>query len=162
MVDIDLITSQDAECFLDLLLALDAESSFMMLEIGERSTDLMQIQEQIRQTKIIAARQDRLLLGYLSLQCETFRRNRHTAYIVCGIRQAYQGQGIGTRLFAAAETWAKANGIHRLELTVMCHNERAIALYQKMGFEREGIKRHSLKVNNKYVDEFYMAKLIDV
>ena len=27
-----------------------------------------------------------------------------------------------------------------LELTVMAHNERAIRLYKKMGFEIEGIK----------------------
>jgi RimJ/RimL family protein N-acetyltransferase len=44
----------------------------------------------------------------------------------------------------------------------MAHNEAAIALYQKMGFMVEGTKRDSMRVNGQYVDELYMAKLIEV
>jgi RimJ/RimL family protein N-acetyltransferase len=29
-----------------------------------------------------------------------------------------------------------------------------------MGFEVEGVKKHSLFVNGEYVDEYYMAKYI--
>jgi Acetyltransferases, including N-acetylases of ribosomal proteins len=46
----------------------------------------------------------------------------------------------------------------RLELTVMVHNERAIALYKKMGFEIEGTKKRSMRIDGQYVDEYYMAK----
>ena len=60
----------------------------------------------------------------------------------------------------ALESWAMENNCHRLELTVMSHNERAVALYTKCGFEREGVKRDSLFVNGKYVNEYYMSKLI--
>ena len=42
----------------------------------------------------------------------------------------------------------------------MVHNERAIRLYKKMGFEIEGTKKHSLFVNGQYVDEYYMAKIL--
>jgi hypothetical protein len=35
------------------------------------------------------------------------------------------------------------------------HNESAVALYKKMGFEIEGIKKHSLLVREQYADEFY-------
>jgi RimJ/RimL family protein N-acetyltransferase len=40
------------------------------------------------------------------------------------------------------------------------YNEAALALYRKMGFEIEGKKRHSLLINNTYVDEYWMAKLL--
>lgn len=43
----------------------------------------------------------------------------------------------------------------------MTHNLAGIALYKKMGFEIEGRKRHSLRVNGAYVDEYYMSKLLD-
>ncbi|GGA41823.1 GNAT family N-acetyltransferase [Paenibacillus yonginensis] len=88
------------------------------------------------------------------------RRIRHTLYLVVGILQSYSGQGIGTRLFAEMEKWAADHDIHRLELTVMAHNERALALYRKAGFEVEGTKKDSIYVDGQYVDEFYMAKLI--
>jgi len=40
------------------------------------------------------------------------------------------------------------------------NNERAIRLYEKFGFEREVVKRHALRVDGRYIDAFYMAKLI--
>ena len=42
----------------------------------------------------------------------------------------------------------------------MVHNERAVRLYQKMGFEIEGRKKQNLLVNGMYRDEFEMAKLL--
>ena len=42
----------------------------------------------------------------------------------------------------------------------MAHNERALGLYTKMGFQVEGERRHALWVGGKYVDERFMAKLL--
>lgn len=42
----------------------------------------------------------------------------------------------------------------------MKHNESAIRLYEKMGFKKEGLKENSLIVNGKYVDEYYMGKIL--
>jgi RimJ/RimL family protein N-acetyltransferase len=81
-------------------------------------------------------------------------------YISAGIRQAYQRQGIGTEFFLRAENWAKENGIVRLELTVECENDVAKTLYEKMGFEIEGIRPKSMKVNGRFVDEYYMGKIL--
>ena len=50
--------------------------------------------------------------------------------------------------------------MHRLELTVSTMNHRAISLYEKVGFAREGVKRHSLNIEGRYVDELYMSKLV--
>jgi len=62
----------------------------------------------------------------------------------------------------ALEGWARSKGLHRLELTVDVENRRAIALYEKCGFEREGVKRHSRRIEGRYSDELYMSKLIAV
>jgi RimJ/RimL family protein N-acetyltransferase len=56
--------------------------------------------------------------------------------------------------------WAVEQGIHRLELTVMVHNQRAIDLYEKVGFQREGRKRDALLVGGEYVDEYVMGRLL--
>ncbi|MNC96969.1 hypothetical protein D3C83_144820 [compost metagenome] len=40
-------------------------------------------------------------------------------------------------------------------------NTRAVALYRKAGFQVEGTKRDSLIVEDEYIDEWFMAKLID-
>jgi RimJ/RimL family protein N-acetyltransferase len=61
----------------------------------------------------------------------------------------------------ALEAGAREHGYHRLELTVPVHNERASALYESLGYEREGLRRHGFKVNGTDVDLYYMTKLIE-
>ncbi len=63
-------------------------------------------------------------------------------------------------LLTELERWARNRHIHRLELTVVADNQRALSLYRKMGFEQEGVKRHSLLIHGQYVDEYYMVKLL--
>lgn len=160
------ITVQDAAAFLALTKRLDEESKLMLLEPGERTTTLEQQQQRIeellgsRASMIFVAEDEDGLAGYLGAYGADARRARHCLYIVIGILQRFSGQGIGTRLFAELDEWAAQQQIHRLELTVMAHNVRALALYKKAGFEIEGLKRHSLEVDGSYVDEYYMAKLL--
>jgi len=46
-------------------------------------------------------------------------------------------------------------------LTVVCENDIAKHLYEKNGFEIEGIKKKSMYIDKKYVDEYYMAKIFE-
>jgi RimJ/RimL family protein N-acetyltransferase len=50
----------------------------------------------------------------------------------------WRGRGVGTALVLAAIDWARANGLHKLTLSVFPHNAAAIALYRKTGFMEEG------------------------
>ncbi len=80
-------------------------------------------------------------------------------YIHC-ISILSKKQGIGTALFIAMEEWAYKKRLHRIELTVMTENAAAIALYKKRGFEIEGTRKDAYIINNRYVNEYMMAKLI--
>ena len=157
----------DAEQFLRLCLQLDEETQFMLLEPGERNTSVEQQRKQIEDVlsrenqMIFVAEHDGQLIGYLSATSGYYKRNRHNAEIVIGILQDFTGQGVGTQLFMAMEEWARQKQLHRLELTVMTHNKAGVALYKKRGFEVEGIKRRALIINGLYVDEYYMAKLLE-
>ena len=52
-------------------------------------------------------------------------------------------------------------GERRLSVTeVRADNHRAIALYRKAGFEIEGTRKRSLKVNGAHADELSMARLL--
>src|SRR5262245_4328032 len=80
---------------------------------------------------IFVAENDNDVIGYLAAIGGDFKRNRHRMYIVIGILQAFIDQKIGTKLFTELEKWTRHHAVHRLELTVMVHNERAIRLYKK-------------------------------
>jgi RimJ/RimL family protein N-acetyltransferase len=161
------IRDSDAEAFLALCKQLDEENKFMMLEPGERKTTLEEQEGRIREIlskdnqTIFVVEEEEALVGYLAAIGGSYARNRHEAYIVVGIREAFTGRGLGTALFERLEAWAGEHSIHRLELTVMVHNTRGVGLYKKMGFEVEGVKRDSLFVDGKYVDEYYMGKILN-
>jgi len=57
----------------------------------------------------------------------------------------------------------KANGVRRIELMVERDNPRAIAFYEKLGFQHEGTLRKAYKraADDHYTDECMMALLLD-
>lgn len=166
MTRIRTIRESDAEEFLSLLKRLDEETAFMLFEPGERLTTFEEQREIIRRCPtggddvILVAECERQLVGYIAAIGGKYKRNKHGVYVVVAVLQSFSGQGIGTKLFEEMEKWAGEGQVHRLELTVMVHNDRAIRLYKRMGFEIEGRKRHSLLVNGSYVDEYCMSKLL--
>lgn len=76
------------------------------------------------------------------------------------MQDAYQGQGVASKLFVELFDWAKEVGITRLGLTVIKDNTKAFNLYRKMGFVLEGEKVHSLMIDGEPVNEYYLYKLL--
>ncbi|HET6971680.1 MAG TPA: GNAT family N-acetyltransferase, partial [Phenylobacterium sp.] len=76
------------------------------------------------------------------------------------VHDAWAGRGVGTALMAAvvdlADNWLQ---VRRLELSVYADNARAIALYERFGFEREGLNRDYAWRNGAFVDSIAMARL---
>lgn len=50
------------------------------------------------------------------------------------VRAAHQGQGVGHKLMEAADKWAADMGATQLELSVWEFNNRALALYERLGY----------------------------
>jgi RimJ/RimL family protein N-acetyltransferase len=156
----------DAAALLALKENLDRETSFMLLEPGERTVDEQDVAADLDtvagtvNSVVILAEVEGQLAGYVDARGGRFRRNRITAHVVIGVRAAAGGQGIGSELLRELERWARAHELHRLELTVMAHNRRAQQLYTRMGFAVEGRRHECLLVDGRLVDELYMAKLL--
>ncbi|ELV7508258.1 N-acetyltransferase family protein [Aeromonas veronii] len=160
------VSVSDAHNILALMNRLDSETTFMLYEPGERTTTEVE-QAQILASFVDANNKVMLVLaehdeiaGFIVGIGQPANRNKHVLYCVIGIQQSTTGQGFGKKLFSALEEWATVRTFTRMELNVMCHNVRACALYHACGFEVEGIKRNSMKVDGEYVDEYLMAKLI--
>lgn len=158
------LSVDEAEQFWSLMNQLDYETKYMLYEPGERTKNLPRIESLIRdsverQDFLLVAETDNKLIGYISAQKGRLNRIAHSAYIVVGILTDYRGKGIGTEFFKRLNVWAEENKVVRLELTVICENEAAKHLYINSGFEIEGIKRKSVCVDGKYLDEYYMARV---
>ncbi|MBQ9764830.1 MAG: GNAT family N-acetyltransferase [Lachnospiraceae bacterium] len=158
------LSKTEAEKFWELMNQLDYETKYMLYEPGERTKNLSRIESLIQNSVegedfLLVAEADDRIVGYISAQKGGLNRIAHSAYIVVGILKDYRGKGIGTDFFNRLDIWAEEKHVKRLELTVVCENEVAKHLYEKSGFEIEGIKRKSVLVNGEYLDEYYMAKI---
>jgi ribosomal protein S18 acetylase RimI-like enzyme len=97
--------------------------------------------------------------------CDIVPSPRHTkahgGVLGIGVIKKYRARGIGPALLQAALDKARAVGLTRVELTVREENARAIALYERFGFEREGLKRNAVRVDGKYGNLICMALLLE-
>lgn len=157
------IDIEDAEKFLEMLRKLDNETKFMMYEPGERKTSLVEQVEIIESNKkngnpVFLVEAEEEIVGFLGVRRGDCNRVKHSAYMAIGVLEGYRGMGIGRRLMEELDRWAVGNNISRSELTVMCHNERAVKLYEGMGYQIEGRRKKAVLVDGKFVDEYYMGK----
>lgn len=159
-------TADDAAAlyvFGELLLG---ESSFLIRGPGERARSVAEMREIITRYAerpnyaLLSAWDGDKAVGEAIVMGGDFKRNQFTGVVGLGLLVAYEGHGLGRALMLAAEDFARAQGLHRLELTVMAHNAKARHLYDAMGYIVEGRKRESLFVDNRYVDEIMMAKIL--
>ena len=57
------------------------------------------------------------------------------------VDEAYRGKGLGTRLMAALLEEGRGCGMKEFTLEVRVSNQRAIRLYESLGFVQEGIRK---------------------
>jgi putative acetyltransferase len=103
---------------------------------------------------------DGKLIGDIMLIKAANERRAHAATFGMCVHDAYQGRGAGSALLGALlELTDRWLDIRRMELTVWADNARAIGLYEKHGFEREGLHRAYAFRDGAFVDALAMARL---
>lgn len=83
----------------------------------------------------------------------------HCGSLGMGVLAPYRGRGIGTKLLQACVEKAWLKGITRIELEARADNAAAIALYEKLGFQHEALKRNAMRFNGQYFDAVQMSLL---
>ncbi len=110
--------------------------------------------------KTVVAESQGRVIGHVSLFLKTKAREKHAADLAIAVHPEAHGKGVGNALMVAAlnlaDNWLN---LSRLELSVYTDNEIAINLYEKLGFEREGIKRQCTFKNGEFADVLIMARL---
>ncbi len=72
----------------------------------------------------------------LDIISHTMFRNEYSAHLHIDIRDAYQGQGIGTQLINTLKNHLRSKGIRSVMLVVGEDNEGAIRFYERNGFTK--------------------------
>ena len=106
--------------------------------------------------------EEKLPVGMFKLVPHTYR-SAHIVYLGgVAVHPKWTGKGYGYLMMKAIIDYAKEQGFLRIELSVAVQNLKAISLYEKVGFEKEGtLKKYTyLKEKDTFIDEILMAYIV--
>ena len=127
------------------------------LSLADEATYLEKFRNSPTAIYLIATLGDQVI-GSLSFQAGRRARVRHTGEFGVSVLQAYWGEGIGSSLIESMITWAKATKIIRkINLRVRTDNQKAIRLYEKFGFVRQGLITREFIVAGEFFDVLSMG-----
>jgi RimJ/RimL family protein N-acetyltransferase len=102
---------------------------------------------------------DQVVVGWCDILPTHGEARAHVGILGMGLVPFARGRGIGQTLMQTtlAKAWAK--GLARIELTVRTDNLNAKALYERMGFNTEGLNQRAFLVDGTFYDTYSMALL---
>ena len=135
----------DAQTLLDLIVLTHSQTDYLLAYPDERRFTPEQEAEYLKgllesdREIMLLAEIDGTLCGCLGLTAIGGRyKVRHRAEFGISVDEAFWGLGIGKMLMEAVIACAKLAHYTQLELSVVADNERAVSMYQKIGFVEFG------------------------
>lgn len=151
---------EDAEDLLQYLKVTTAETPYLIREPEEITLTVEQerafIESRLKSEKslMMIAVLDGKHVGNCSVDAiGNYRRYAHRCEMAVALYQEYCGCGIGRGMMEYALRAAKEMGYEQAELEVISNNKKAIALYEKLGFQKYG----TFPDNMKYADGSYVS-----
>ncbi len=153
-------TPEDAETHIANTGAIAAERVYMMTESFARPVD--EIRRQFREADPraalwLVAELDGRVVGGANFLRGRWSKNAHTADLGVALLPDARGRGIGEALLREGIEWARSVGIRKLKLGVFASNDRALALYRKLGFVEEARLKGEVVLDGRATDEVLMA-----
>jgi len=158
----------DAMALSELRVQIDSETENLDREPGEAFIDEIGFQQLIqsdseepRNLFLVAVVEDRIV-GFSRCEGNPLKRFAHKVEFGVCVLQDYWGYGIGNNFLKESIAWSDANGIQKITLNVLETNDKAVKLYQKLGFEIEGIlKNDKILSDGKFYNTIMMGRFAD-
>ena len=111
---------------------------------------------------VLVAEADAEVVGNVLVSLDRNVASAHIGTLSICVADGWRDIGIGSALVGAAIDWARRRGLLKVALGVFPDNERAIAVYERAGFVREGLRRRQYRgPGNTFRDELLMAWFLD-
>ena len=160
--------SEDAVALLAYLDAVAGETDFLSMGQGEldwteeKERQFIEDHRQADNKLLILAEIEGQIAGVLGYTGDDRRRLRHAGEFGLTVTRTHWGLGLGTALIRIMIEWAKASRIVRkINMRVRTDNERALDLYKRFGFVKEGVITRQFAVAGTFYDAYLMGLDID-
>jgi RimJ/RimL family protein N-acetyltransferase len=99
-------------------------------------------------------------IGSFSLPYKNHPWYQHLGTFGIAITKPFWGRGLGQLILETIESYAQKRGILKIEAYVRADNLRALALYERMGYLVEGVRRKVVKIDQEFKNEVIIAKFL--
>jgi RimJ/RimL family protein N-acetyltransferase len=151
----------DGRALARLFADVRAEGRWLITTPGAVSepSEAFWISEMIRADEhlVLVAEADGEVIGNVLVSVDRGRATEHIGVLSVLLAEGWREVGIGTELIGAAQRWTVDRGLRKLSLGVFPDNDRAIAVYERAGFVREGLRRLQYRSDEAFRDEVLMA-----
>jgi ribosomal protein S18 acetylase RimI-like enzyme len=117
--------------------------------------------ERTQPENVLVAEADGEVVGYGKIEHPTeLPASAHVWHVTgLAVDPSFEGHGAGRALMEALIELARERGGRRMTLRVFAPNERARRLYERLGFEVEGVlSKEFMVADEEYVDDVLMAR----
>lgn len=159
---------EDANDLSEIRLQIDGETENLDREKGEAFIDvqgfeqLIQTYTESKKNLFLVAVIDDKIVGFSRCEGNLLKRFAHKVEFGVCVLKDYWGYGIGKNLLKESITWADANEVKKITLNVLETNEKAIQLYEKFGFKKEGLLENDKVLSDgKYYNTVVMGRFIE-
>lgn len=107
---------------------------------------------------ILLAQHEGEIIGHLQIVGNSSPRMAGIGELIIYLHQDFLNVGLGTTMVKRSLEFARAQGFHRIGLTVVVENRNAIHVYEKVGFKREGNRSEAYRgEDGRYYDAVEMG-----
>lgn len=157
---------EEAKKIISFIKEVENETKYLMREPGEFN---MSIENEIKFIKnnanndkeiFLTAKVNGNIVGTLGFTTSSLKRYQHKGQFGIAILKEFWNYGIGSKLIETMINWADNNNFLKICLEVDSNNERAIKLYEKFGFQQEGILKFDKYLEKGvYIDSIVMSRI---
>ena len=148
---------QDLDAIVELFVEVAAEGRWIGTEAPvDRDRRRRRLAETLAEERavVLVAEAGGRIVGQLGMELARYG----VADLGMLVADGWRGRGVGNALLREGIEWARGAGAHKVALQVWPHNAAAIALYEKFGFQREGLlRRHYRRRNGELWDAIVMG-----
>ncbi|WP_445490004.1 GNAT family N-acetyltransferase [Niallia sp. 03133] len=159
------VLEKDAKNLSKIRLQIDGETENLDREKGEAYIDESDFKQIIRDDTesssnlFLVVEVNKRIVGFSRCEGNKLKRFSHKVEFGVCVLKEYWGYGIGKNLLKESIHWADLNGIKKVNLSVLETNDKAIKLYEKYGFEVEGIlKKDKVLSDGNYYNTILMGR----
>ena len=159
-------TTEDAQHMIDFYNVVGGETDFLSFGKNEFNQKVEAYKKFLESTRleqnsiILLATINDEIISIASINSSQKNRIKHVGTLGIVISEQFTGQGLGRKMMEQLIQWATSNGVTtKVSLVTREDNNLAIELYEKLGFEKEGLIKKDTLIDGVYYNTIVMGLL---